>query len=81
VASPKPGRQFITTEIEEDLARRFREACRAEDRSVSGGLRRLVRHYLGEIDDETERHLKRYRAVHKKDAGNGHDNLATGTAS
>jgi hypothetical protein len=48
---PKLGKRFITTEIEEDLALRFRAACLAEDRSVSGGLRRLVREYLGEAPD------------------------------
>jgi hypothetical protein len=48
---PKPGKRFVTTEIEEDLAFRFRRACYAQDRSVSGGIRRLIREYLGEAPE------------------------------
>jgi hypothetical protein len=32
---PKPGKRFISCEIDVDLAQRFRAACYAQDRTVS----------------------------------------------
>ena len=50
---PKPGKRYITAEVPADLALRFQKDCHEQDRSVSGGLRRLVREYLdGPVDGD-----------------------------
>ena len=50
MAQVKDGKSYIGGPVPEDLARRFREDCKAQDRSVSAGLRRLLGAYFGEID-------------------------------
>jgi hypothetical protein len=46
----KSGMLFVGGEVPEDLALRFRAACYADDRTVSSGLRRLIREYLEASD-------------------------------
>ena len=41
---------YMATEVPEDVARRFQQLCRADDRSVSGGIRRLITQHVEAID-------------------------------
>jgi hypothetical protein len=41
---------YMATEVQPDVARRFQQLCRSEDRSVSAGIRRLIGQYVEAVD-------------------------------
>lgn len=47
----QPDKKFVATEIDPDVARRFKQICRSEDRTVAAGIRRLIGQYVESVEN------------------------------